>query len=497
MKKYILMISVALTLSGFNSCSDRDLELLPPNGDLLDAVNTASKLQMFLTNAYLSIGDVSALGNDVMLFGDVLGDKIYNTPSRSVFLLTYNYTFSADQNQFKFYRSMYDVILSCNMVINNTKVPQTPEVVQMKGEAKILRGIAYYYLVSYYSPTPASGVNQEFGVPLVLNDYDVTIQPARATVSQVYDQIIADLNDGIAHTHTPTKKVFVGPDAAKIVLSRLYLTRRAPGDAELALQYATDVKNHAPMGDINAATNSGSFVSNNSSQYGSADYQKYWVNQNDAIYEGHGETIWEIDMSTSSNPVMNIGSNGALPVYYSVGDATRRCILANATFYNSIPATDIRRGGNINTGLFSTIGNNIGDTTPGYWVNKYPRTTSTGNFNRNIRIFRYSEAELLRIEALRLTNPTAALSELNAFASARKGTSYSGTNLLDDILTEKSKEFFSEGQRFLDLKRYGLPVHRPSNCTTCDVQGDDYRFVLPITRTALNNNANLKQYPGY
>lgn len=491
------MISAALMLNVFNSCSDRDLELLPPDGDLLEAITSADKLQQFLNSAYLSMGNSNALGGDVLLFGDILGDKIYNTPSRALYLLTYNYTFNADQNQFGFYRAMYDVIMNCNMIINNTAVPATAQVAQMKGEAKILRGIAYYYLVSYYSPTPTSGVNQEFGVPLVLGDYDVTIQPARATVAQIYDQIIADLNDGIAHTQTPTKKVFVGPDAAKIVLARLYLTRRAAGDAQLALQYATEVKNNAPVGDINAAVGSGSFVSNNSAAYVAADYQKYWANQNDAIYEGHGETIWELDMSTVSNPVMNIGSNGALPVYYGIGDNTRRCILANATFYNSITSTDIRRGGNINTGLFSTTGNNIGDTPSGYWMNKYPRTTSTGNFNRNIRIFRYSEAELLRIEALRLINPTLALTELNAFAVARKGSTYTGADLLSDILTEKSKEFFAEGQRFLDLKRYGLPVHRPSNCTTCDIQADDYRFVLPITRSALNSNANLAQYPGY
>lgn len=497
MKKYILIITAALALNGFNSCSNRDLELLPPASDLIGTIDSQDQLQQILNGAYLSIGNSSALGANLLLFGDIMGDKIYNSSSRAIFLTTYNYNYNGNQNQFGFYSTMYKVIVACNMVINNDAVGVTPELVNIKAQAKILRGIAYYYLVSYYSPTPASGVNQEYGVPLVLEDYDVTIQPKRATVAEVYNQIIADLTDGIQHADQPAKKVFVGPDVAKIVLSRLYLTRRASGDAQKALQYATEVMN-------NAGTNAFKV----GRTYTTSDYTKYWTDREDGIYEGHDETIWELDLNFTNNAVMNIGSNGCLPVYYGAGDNTRRGILANATFYNSFgPATattgDIRKGAinnqaNGNTGLFSTAGNTIGDTPTGYWINKYPRLSSSGNFFRNIRIFRYSEANFLRMEALRLTGQEAvALTELNAFAASRKGTTYTGADLLNDILTEKSKEFYGEGQRFLDLKRYGLPVSRPSNCTTCDIAGNDYRFVIPVSQGAINSNPNLKQYPGY
>ena len=103
------------------------------------------------------------------------------------------------------------------------------------------------------------------------------------------------------------------------------------------------------------------------------------------------------------------------------------------------------------------------------------------------------------MEALRLLGQEGlALTELNAFAASRKGLTYTNsTDLLTNILTEKSKEFYGEGQRFLDLKRYNLPVNRPSNCTTCELQATDKRFVLPLGQNAVNQNANLKQYPGY
>lgn len=492
------MISAALMLNTFNSCSDRELELTPPAEDLTNGtLASAEKLQQILNGAYLSIGNSSALGTELLLFGDLLGDKIYNSNLKANFLITYDFNYNGNQNQFGFYGTMYRTIINCNTVINNTAVPASDEVIKMKGQAKILRGIAYYYLVSYYSPTPTSGVNQDYGVPLVLGDYDVNIQPARATVAQVYNQIVADLTDGMQHTDNPDsalKKVMVGPDVAKIVLARTLLTRRAAGDAELALQYATEVKDNAPDDAFRA---NGIFTA--------SDYINYWKGVDDLQYEGHPETIWELDMGPKSNAVMNIGANGCLPVYYGVGDATRRSLLANATFFDSFGSylespLDMRRGGtlaNINTGLFSNQAVPA-DTPRGYWINKYPRLTSSGNFYRNIRIFRYSEANLLRIEALRLTNQTAlALTELNEFAQSRGGLQYTGADLLNDILTEKSKEFYGEGQRFLDLKRYGLGVHRPSNCNTCDLEANDHRFVLPVAQSAINSNPNLKQYPGY
>src|SRR5690606_11976205 len=119
--------------------------------------------------------------------------------SAKAYVLTSNMNYSALNNDTGgLYRTMYDAIMNCNTVINNTQVADNPNVTRMKAEAKILRGFAYFTLLNYFSPAPTSGVNQEFGVPLVLGDYDASIQPARATVAEVYAQIISDLNDGVA-----------------------------------------------------------------------------------------------------------------------------------------------------------------------------------------------------------------------------------------------------------------------------------------------------------
>lgn len=469
-----------------SSCSDKDLELLPPNADYAANIDNENKLQQILNGAYLSMASYNAYGAELMVFGDILADKIYNSPSRALFIQTYEYNYNATQNQFGFYGTLYSAIVSSNIVINNKLVDESAETTRMKGEAKILRALAYFTLVNYYSPTPTSGVNQEYGVPLVLEDYDVTIQPARATVAENYEQIIKDLQEGIIQTNGTGSKITLGPNVAKLLLSKVYLTRRATGDAQLALQYANEVIATAPA---TAFTPSSTFTL--------ADYTNYWKGNSDDEYENHPETLWELDLNQLGNAVLGIGSNGALPVFYSPGDNTRRSLLANKTFYDSFGSNADYRRGALNTGLFSTQALTP-DTPLGYWINKYPRLTSNGNFVRNIKIFRYSEAFLNRIEALRLTGQEAqALTELNAFAASRKGVTYTGADLLRDILTERSKEFYGEGQRFLDLKRYNLPVNRPSNCTTCELPADDKRFVLPLGQNAINQNSNLKQYPGY
>lgn len=496
MKKYILIISTLFCLVVNNSCSERDLVLLPPSADELTDVNSERKLQQLLNGAYLHISTTNVYGTQAMVYGDLMADKMFVNSNPS-FLNTFNYNYnSTQQSEFGgFYEGLYKVIANCNLLINNTVVPSSENVIRLKAEAKALRGLAYFTLVNYYSPSPKSGINQEYGVPIVLENYDVNIEPARASVGEVYAQIISDLKEGILHgENIPANKSTLGVAATKLILSKVYLTRRAQGDAELALQLATEVRDLAATNYISSASFNPFVVGQNIAV---GDYYNYFAGQSDADYENHPETLWELDLNTDTNRFNGIGANVALPGYYYRLDP-KRCFLFNQTFYNSFATTDVRRGNQAATSLLTSQGVPIMDTPRGYWTNKYPQISTEGRYYRNIKILRYSEAYLNRIEALHLTGQNAlALTELNAFATSRKGTLYTGADILSDILAERSKEFYGEGQRFLDLKRYNLPVERPSNCTVCSLAATDKLFVFPMSQGALNTNPNLKQYPGY
>ncbi|SHK29155.1 RagB/SusD family nutrient uptake outer membrane protein [Epilithonimonas mollis] len=485
MKKYIKTITAAaLLIVSANSCSDKELELLPPDQDLLElSLNNEEQLQQFLNRAYFSMSSASAFGTDILVYGDLLSDHInVVTPAPTSFTNLYTLTYSGLSSDFGFYRTLYDAIAKCNLIINNTKVEDSENVSRIKAEAKIIRGFAYFTLVNFFSPTPTSGVNQEYGVPLLLENYDATLQKPRASIAEVYNQIISDLTDGAnnAGEGSTENKVTLTRTAAKLLLSRVYLTRRANGDAQLALQYASDVVENSP---------SGIFAPVNSSTQ--ANYVNYFTSSNDDISENQPETIWELDMTSLTSTVNGIGANKAISGYYDRVDS-RKCLMFTRSFYDALNSTtDVRKG------LFSTASG--GNTPSGVWTTKFPRLSSGGNYTRNNKILRFAEAELNQIEAYYLTGQTQiALTKLNSFAQKRKGTQYTGSNLLDDILKEREKEFFAEGYRFFDLKRYSLPLVKNANCTiNCNVPANDKLFVMPMNQDALNYNLNLKQYPGY
>ena len=499
-----------------SACSDRELDLFPPYADDITNINTEAQLQQLLNGGYLSVASTDVFGTKVTLLGDLLSDKMFVSNLNGSFIDTYNFNYNAAQNEFSFYDTLYGAIAKCNLVINNTSVANNAEVSRIKGEAKTLRALAYFTLVNYYSATPTSGVNQEYGVPLVLTDYDANIQPARATVAEVYAKIIADLKDGIIHNDAaPGKKVYLSQTAAKLILAKVYLTRRAAGDAALALQLTTDIVENSPtnFAKIDATALTKPYDPNSASVY-----SQYFSGNNDAVATGseifngvlqnytiqgsenQPETIWELDLNINTNQFTNIGSNVSLPGYYNRTDS-RKCMLFNQAFYSSFATDDVRKGKSFTatTSLLVNIGVPTVDNPKGYWTTKYPRLTEEGNYFRNIKIFRFADAQLLQIEALNLTGQSGvALTKLNAFAQSRNGSVYTGTNLLDDILTERAKEFYGEGQRFLDLKRYSLPVVKPSNCTmNCTLPANDRLFTLPMSQGASNNNKNLTQYPGY
>jgi hypothetical protein len=505
MKKYIFIISTLLVFAVGNSCRESDLELFPTNQDEIVSIKTEKQLQMLLNGGYLQITSTSLFGTKAMLFGDLMSDNLFVSNANPSFLNTYNFNFNANQQpEFGgFYSGLYDIIMNCNLVINNTVVPINPNVTRIKGEAKTLRAFAYFTLLNYYSASPASATNQEVGVPLVLENYDVNIKPARVTIAKVYDQIIKDLNEALTETDAITKKkIYLGQNAAKLILSRVYLTRRAPGDAQKVLQLSDQLIASAnalyiaPDIDPDKPKPLNPFVVNGTPIIG-ADYNYYFSGSNDAIAENHPETIWELELTKDNDPVTGIGANIAIPAYYNRTDS-KKSLLFNAAFYTSFAPADVRRGSG-GGGLLTSIGVPILDDPKGYWTNKYPKFTQEGNYFRNIKIFRFSEAYLNRFEALLLSGQNAtALAELNRFALSRKGNVYTGTDLLKNIMTERGKEFYAEGQRFLDLKRNNLPILRPSNCgTICTIPAGDKRFVIPVSQEALNANANLKQYPGY
>jgi len=138
-------------------------------------------------------------------------------------------------------------------------------------------------------------------------------------------------------------------------------------------------------------------------------------------------------------------------------------------------------------------------------INKY-----ANNINYTIKIVRLSEVYLIAAEASYQTgNIAGALSYLNQVATKRDNafTGYIsvGTQVLEDILTERRKELAFEGHRYWDLARNGRDVVRVNTNTNypgnvpLTIAKDNFRRLLPLPQGELDANTNIKsqQNAGY
>lgn len=474
MKKTIFTIVGILALNLFNSCSDDILDLKPPYEETLDdAIKTENDVNKFLLGSYLKTSSSSLYGANFFYFGDLLGDTFFRSNKHNggfTSLVIMNYD-PNNTGEISFYRSAYDAIQNTGFVINN-ELEDTQLNKQYKGEARFLRAINYFNLLNYYASSPKSGQFQELGVPIAGYPYNADNKIARSSVADVYKLIIEDLNYAIENTNAvPSSKIYASKTAAKLLLSRVYLTRQNQGDAQLAFNLSNEIVNNSPA----------SFAPITNDKY-----ENYFASNNDELAENQPETVWELDLNSQNNPGVNL----SLSVFYS-RTGSKKGLLAKESFYKTFESTDARRV------LLTNQSVPTEDNPKGYWMKKFERASSGGNYTRNNKILRFSEAYLNRIEALyQLGNNTEALLKLNEFALSRKGNTYTGANLLSDILTERNKEFFGEGQRFLDLKRYNLPIAKGTNCPgNCDVPAGSKYFVFPYSNSQLIINELAVQHP--
>jgi len=141
-------------------------------------------------------------------------------------------------------------------------------------------------------------------------------------------------------------------------------------------------------------------------------------------------------------------------------------------------------------------------------INKYPPIA--GTFLNDFKLFRSSEAYLMRAEAFaRLGQFQQAADDVQAIRNARRATSDSAqayANLqeaIQDIAFERRLELCFEGHRYVDLKRYrnilNVGIERdPRDCDgniPCSVPVNDRSWVLPIPQVETNGNPNIQQNP--
>ncbi|MDE6392410.1 MAG: RagB/SusD family nutrient uptake outer membrane protein [Muribaculaceae bacterium] len=233
--KIFMSMGVAATAFGFASCVD-DLNMQPidPN----QTTDVSSQMAEVLTDIYLNFASEGNGGNSPVKDFDggmaVFQRAIFTAeemptdeacwlwdPS-SFGEINYGRTVPTLDCVFGFYSRLMINITLCNQFIqsvdNGTFVLTTDTekaaAEQYKLQARTMRGLCYYYMMSFYDNIPYADENTEIGA-----------MPEQLPRAEVYARVTTDLEDVVASF--PANQVpfygFVGLDAAESVLAKIYL----------------------------------------------------------------------------------------------------------------------------------------------------------------------------------------------------------------------------------------------------------------------------------
>jgi tetratricopeptide (TPR) repeat protein len=230
--KYIIISAVAGFL--LTGC---DLERLPYNevpAEGLDPNNienitrgTYAKLKE--EYYFKPIHQVGEYGGDNISLSGSTSDLLYNTYTyRRV--NTSHYT--ANLWQFT-----YQAVVNVNSMIELISEGESASKDQLLGENYFLRGFLYFNLCNVFGRPYVQSPETNLGVPLKLTT-DITDFPPRATVKQVYEQIISDMEKAERLMTENKANIYASKEVAQAYLSRIYLYM---GEWQKAKEYADKV----------------------------------------------------------------------------------------------------------------------------------------------------------------------------------------------------------------------------------------------------------------
>jgi hypothetical protein len=463
LKKYKILLLVVGMVS-IVSCKKEFLELTPPTSLPPDiALATEADLNLALRGAYAGLRATDLFGRTVPVIGDVMADNAYQSSQNTNRYTAFNgYTFTPnDANVTGLWGLAYTAILRANNIINSD-VASNPNVDQYKGEAYAIRALSYFTLVRYFA-RPYTDDPSGPGVPII-TVFDPELKPGRNTVQEVYDLIIDDLSQAYNLMTKFTNSSQFSKYAARGLQAKAYLTM---GDKANALTAALDVINNSGFTVVSAAN-----------------HQAYWTNP--AIRTDKVETLFEVSSDAVGNNQFD-----ALSYLYSQG-GNYGDLLHSDSLYSLFTATDVRRT------LYPTGTRPAGN--PVVFVEKYPAILGDRS---DTKVLRLSEMYLIAAEASLPGNEADALMYVNYITSRRSANpiASSGTQLFEDIITERRKELAFEGDRYMDLQRLMRDVVRNDDYPALAllIEYSNHRRILPIPQAELDANPIIRgeQNPGY
>ncbi|MEN8826434.1 MAG: RagB/SusD family nutrient uptake outer membrane protein [Wenyingzhuangia sp.] len=371
-----------------------------------------------------------------------------------------------------YYQSMYEIIFRANSVLSYIENADPSNITSYSAEAKFLRAYAYFNLVRLYGPVPLV-------TSVVVADDNESLF-TRRSLEDVYAQIVADLQDGVANLSNGSKSR-ASKAAAQGLLAKVYLTQPTPNyDGARAL--------------CEAIVNSGEF--------------SLEPNFRDVFYnELNDEVIFAIQY-VAGNPDESQGFSSEFTSYKRQGrqdglnivnpnliedfnsHGGNRTAVSYAAFGTDaqLPIPE-----NAEVIKFLPDGSDISDIlNPSYG-------SSPANAGNDWIVLRYSDVLLLHAEALMGGNDTTNNAAIDSYMEVRVRAGFDAVadrpSVLtkNDLLLERRVELAFENHRFFDLLRLGV-AHDVLGAHASEKGYTSYnirRLLLPIPAREINLSDGL------
>jgi len=441
--------------------------------------------------ASLSIdpGEQSLFGRNLYFLTDMGSDyaaagvSATNPQVRALSALTHDAT--SDRVQVA-WRQIYNGINRANVSIDNIPKVSGNEVIKTRliNEAKFIRALLYFQAVRLWG-----------GVPIVLHEAKSInlgdLKTNRATVEEVYAQIITDLTDAEAlpPTYTASDAGRATSGAAKAILAKVYLTRK---DWPNAILKSREVING---GYGYALFEEFQDIFTKTKKNGKEHIFSVQFEPNQAGNGSSGSTFQSTSFTgfTATEPADIISDVALFYDIYAPGDKRRDVSYAKQLL-------------NPTTGTLYTFPKPI--------FKKYldlSNLATPANVAINFPIIRYADILLSLAEAINEQGgPTAEAYELinqvrrRAFGKPITTpdatvdlAGLNQTSFRAAIQEERKKEFVQEGQRWFDLVRWGTLVTEVKKVTAKN-SVSERNNLYPIPQSERNINPDgLPQNPGY
>lgn len=385
------------------------------------------------------------------------------------------------------WNKMYGAIASANTVLNVvdglTGLP-TETINGIKGEARFIRAVSYYFLLNIFGPTPIIELPANAGPDEIEAIGKSTPRPSN-------DEFVKYLEDDFlfAAANLPVAENPIGratKGAALGMLAKLYLHEKNWGKVVETSQQVIDLG-----------------------------YYSLWPTYG-TLFAVSGESNKEFIFRApciAQNGYHNNYMPHAFPPNYPIqtnwvnfGAQFR----TYTSFYKTFDAGDLRRkliidqytdnSGNLVRLVEDANGAPLNNARSFKYV---PDPNAVGEANGNDIVYlRYADILLSQAEALNETNGVTQQSvdlinlvRIRAGAATLAVSDFASKEALRDfILAERGREFYSEGLRREDLIRHGKYI---SGARARGYNAQDYQVLFPIPQQQIDANNSLKQNPGY